>query len=481
MILTHRPQKLRINGGKREWGLAALLVAVLIGGALALRQSRSPALPIPIPPNVKALEPQLQALIAEKAEWIRASPGKFERHATLALIYAVNNLWPEAELAFGNAAKLAPQEPLALMYLGVSAQEQGRVDQGLAILQTVTQKFPDFPPAFYRLAEAHLKAGNLEEAEKAFARLTQLSPAEWRGWAGLGEIQLDRKNETAAMELLRKAIQIDPTAKKAHYLLGMACRRAGRMEEAAFELALGQNHIDFPMTDSWNDGANQFMKTIGDQIQIAREMQEHGKAAEAVKLLREALRFQPENITLLNNLAISLISAEQPALALEPLQKLTAANSNYLPAWVSLAQAYHGLGRTNEALAAADRAIAMAPESIKAHLAKVNALLGMEADTAALAELEKAAELDPKNEKLQVEMGDVFWGNLNAPQKALEHYQKALELNQVSFGARLKMGQLLESMGESEKARSNFFLAKKIAAVEGIALEPSAFETANSK
>jgi tetratricopeptide (TPR) repeat protein len=400
--------------------------AVLLGFWLS-----KPAPHVPVPASLDKLEPQLRAYVGEKVQWVRDAPRSPDRQATLGMVYAANALWAEARLAFSNVVQLSPKEPLAHLYVAVATQELGEMSESAALLRSVTERFPDFAPGFYRLGEVSLRLGAVAEAERAFQRLISLAPQEWRGHAGLGEVRLRQERYEEAVTLLEHAIQLDPEAKRAHNLLGLAYRAVGRMEEAKLELSLGMNPTTYPMPDAWSRRVPEHMRLLQDQLDMANEYAAAGRAQKAVELLETALQYHPDNVGLLNALAIAYNRAGLPERAEPVLKKALTINERYLPARVTLSFTLQAAGRSEQALAEADHALALSPNTTQAHMARANALLGMERDREALEALQAAADCDPKNAEIQMEIGDVYWLNLEQPDEAVRHYHTATNLNPV--------------------------------------------------
>src|SRR5438552_5296561 len=213
----------------------SLLLGVALVAAVALVtycQFRVPPPKAPAPVNLDKLDPQLREYVVQKLEWVRQRPRRADRHATLGLVYAVNGLWQEARVAFENAARLDPKNPLPHMYVGVAAQELGELNQAVEIFRELISKFPSFPQGYYRLGAVLPRTGALDEAETAFRRLIELAPDEWRGFAGLGEVELRKGRHAEAAQHLERAVQLDFNAKTAHHLLGQAYRSLGRPGDA---------------------------------------------------------------------------------------------------------------------------------------------------------------------------------------------------------------------------------------------------------
>jgi tetratricopeptide (TPR) repeat protein len=449
----------------RYSGIAALLAITLIATTLCFRKA-TPLLEVPTPSNLNKLEPQLRDYVEEKVKWVRTAPRDPQRQATLGLVYAANSLWPEARLAFQNAVRLNPKEPLAHLYVAVSTQESGNVDEALSLYRELTIQFPNFAPGFYRLGEALLRAGAVAEAETAFRQLIILAPQEWRGYVGLGDVNIRRNEHAEAIKNLKKALQLDPNTKRAHHLLGLAYRGSGQLEDAQRELSLGLDAVNYPMPDAWSKEAPQHMKLLQDQFQMANEYSELGHPERAIEILVKAFTYHTNNLGVMNHLGIAYNRAGQFEKARALLLRIIQIDDRHLPARIALSYSCTGLGLNEEALKHAERAIELVPDVAQAHLAKANVLLAMERDAEALSALESALRCDPKNAQIRMEIGDVCWRNLDQPNKALEHYREATKLDPTLVPAFAKLAEVSIRLGQTPEARNAIESLRKLAPTE---------------
>ena len=113
---------------------------------------------------------------------------------------------------------------------GLLATEKVKVD--LAELQKEIQKHPDRPRNFYMLAEAYLKLGEREEAEKAVARLDQLSGGDARTSEGVGVLLAQYHLYPEAIAHFQTSLQADPDSNDTKYDLAVAYFRVGRYDQA---------------------------------------------------------------------------------------------------------------------------------------------------------------------------------------------------------------------------------------------------------
>ena len=105
-----------------------------------------------------------------------------------------------------------------------------------------------------------------------------------------------------------------------------------------------------------------------------------------------------------------------------------------------------------QGLAAAEEALTLAPQTTQAYLAKANALLALERDQDVVAALQQAARTDPKNGEIQLELGDIYWRNLQDPDAAFERYRAATNLNPALAGAHVRLADYHLRRGDTNAA-----------------------------
>ncbi|MBI3417525.1 MAG: tetratricopeptide repeat protein [Verrucomicrobia bacterium] len=444
-----RPQRLLSSP------VGALIVAVLMGvavWAVVRSQPMHVAPSVPVPADLEKLDPQLREYIAAKLKWVREAPADPKRQATLGMVYAANGLWAAARAAFQNVSQLLPAEPHAQLYLAVAAQELNDLPEALNRFRDVAGRFPQFAPGFARLGDALLKAGAVDEAEKAFRHLTELAPNEWRGYAGLGEVAVRRNQFAEAARQLEHALQLAPSEKAAHHLLGLAYRSLGRLGDAQRELALGLDGVHYPMPDDWSRSAAQHMKLLPDLFEAADDYIQAGEPQKAVTMLEEVYHFHPNDLGVMTKLAIALNRGGEPAKGRALLLKVVAQDQRNLAAYVALAFSCTELKLLDEALAHAQRAAELAPNTPQPFVAKANALLALEKDEEALAALESASTADPKNSEVHREIGDICWRNLNRTNDALRHYEQAASLAPASAAIQVRLVDLYLELARAKEA-----------------------------
>jgi len=146
---------------------------------------------------------------------------------------AMKGEFAEAEQDFATAFKLAPQEVLPPVSLGLISMQMGHLDQAVNGLRQTVSQHPDNYLAQYWFAKVLLQSGaapGTREGEEALAALrasVRLNPDFWHARADLGKALLDRGDVAPAIVELKKAAALNPSASSPLYLLAQAYRRQG--------------------------------------------------------------------------------------------------------------------------------------------------------------------------------------------------------------------------------------------------------------
>jgi tetratricopeptide (TPR) repeat protein len=435
---------------------AAIGIAALIGGgsALLILWSGGSAPILPVPNGLDKLELQLRAYLTEHLHSVRQLPRDAERHAALGLVYLANGLPGEARIAFENAARLNPKEPLAALYSGVATQESGDLSLAVQTYREVVRRFPNFAPGLFRLGDTLLRTGATDEAAEAFRRLIAVAPDVWQGYAGLADTKLRGGHYVEAATLLEKAVELDPKAKVARHLLGLAYRGLGRVAEAERELRRGVNAQHFPLDDGWNVDLYKYAKRLPDQVDLARSCLQSGRFEEAVEILEGSLRWHPDNVALKVQFGEACNLAGKPGRARQLMTELIQRRSDCLNAYYVLTESCLALGLGEEAMAHAERAIQLAPAEFRPYIAKARVLLHGNQYTEALAAFQAALRRDPGNPHILMEMGDLCVRLLDQPLEALSYFKQANQLDPQLVPILVRLTDVYLRLGQTAEARA---------------------------
>lgn len=152
-------------------------------------------------------------------------------YGELAQLYHAYDLAEPAAAAYRNARRLAPGEVRWAYLLGVLSRLEGDLDQAAASLTAARRLNPDDPPTLLHLAAVELDRGHPEAATEA-ARAALAYEETAAAHAALGQAAEDGGDDAAAIEHYTRALELQPSASRLHYLLGQAHRRQGDLELA---------------------------------------------------------------------------------------------------------------------------------------------------------------------------------------------------------------------------------------------------------
>jgi predicted Zn-dependent protease len=234
----------------------------------------------------------------------------------------------EAELAEGRADRaltaaeralgLAPQDPAAQVLQGAALLSLGRHEQAETILAACAARRPDDPAAQLQLARARMARGAFDEALKGVETAAARSPA---ASTSLQQVRLlllaQTGHDTEARELLRRlSDRIGPL--EAAVTEAWLFQREGRLDEAAQRLRPHLAHrgaallwAEICIGQGKTQGVIDVLSPLGLDATTWSRLSElarlKDRPALVVDCCRRALKLDPENASLLNNLAWFLV------------------------------------------------------------------------------------------------------------------------------------------------------------------------------
>ena len=195
------------------------------------------------------------------------------------------------------------------------------------------------------------------EAEVTLRKVIASAPAFAKPAEDLGYLLVSTGRAADALPFLERAVDLDPSLERAWFNLGKALAMLGRGREAdaAFEKS-------FALSPDRRDMA------------LAAEHQKFGRLEEAERMYRRLLRDNPRNVDALRLLAQIASGTGHAGDAEQLLQEALRHAPDYLLAILDLGQLYKDEDRFAEAIACFDRAIALEPNRVQAHLRRAATL-----------------------------------------------------------------------------------------------------------
>jgi len=258
---------------------------------------------------------------------------------------------------------------------------------------------------------AHM-AGRLDEAQSCYETLLAQFPNQFDGLHLLGYIAHQRGQHARAVELIRQALEIDPTQASAHLNLGNAIAALQHPE-----LALSCFDRAIELRPDYADA----------HMNRGNLLAQGGYDDAALTAYDNALRFAPDHIDVLIN------------------------RGNVL----------RKQGLFEQALANYDRALALKPDSAHGHYNRGNVLQDLERHQEAVLHYEHALAANPRFAEAANNRG-VSLMNLERPDAALVSIDRALELKPVYPLAHYNRGNALRDLGRYGEALEAYAQAQSL-------------------
>jgi tetratricopeptide (TPR) repeat protein len=258
----------------------------------------------------------------------------------------------------------------------------------------------------FRQGVALHQQGRFAEAELIYRDLLQQDPKSFEAIHLLGVLALQTRKPQQAVELIGKAIALNPAVPTAHCNLGSALTALQRHAEALAS----------------------FDKAIALKADLADA---HANRAAALNAL--------------NQYELALSSCDK-ALALKP---------DYAEAHNNRAHALNALKRHEEAVAGCDQAIALRPNYPEAHNNRGNALNALARHTDAVASYDKAIGFAPKYAEAYNNRGNALY-HLGRAEEAAASYELAIAIRPDYAEAYNNRGNALSSLQRCEPALASY-------------------------
>jgi tetratricopeptide (TPR) repeat protein len=267
-----------------------------------------------------------------------------------------------------------------------------------------------------------------------------------------------QRNETYRTEeqIWGDAVAKCPANERAHYSLGAALARVGRIAAAAteYEEAL-RLRPDYPEAHS----------------NLAGALFAEGRTAEAIAQCEEALRLKPDYAEAHNNLGDVLFAEGRTAGAIAQYEEAVRLKPNNAEAHDNLGIALKAEGRTAEAIAQCEEAVRLQPDLAEAHNNLGYALNAGGRTDGAIAQYEEALRLKPDYAEAHNNLGIVLSAE-GRTAEAVAQDEEAVRLKPDYAEAHNNLGSDLSAEGRIAEAIAQY--------EEAVRLKPDLAEAHNN-
>ena len=434
--------------------------AVLLGGliALALGVSVYWAQVVPEPPllvDLEGLEPAFADRVRAQVQVVRDNPQNPDAHGALGILYQAHGYPDSARRCYENAIGVDSSRPRWRHHWAALAAAQGDRKGAETAFRKVIAQAPDYAPAYERLGLLLIDRNAPGEAADLFHTVIRLRPDDAQGYIGVGKVELALAQPESAVKWLTKAVTVEPANTEAHYLLGSAYRRLGRREEAEVELARGRGVEVVHLSDPWLADIVRARATYTGRFELAADLIDRGRTAEAAGLLEALLERQPHSVDVMNNLAVAYLRLGRLDDAEGVLSRALGAKGSHFAIHNTMARVLLAKGEPSAALPHAEEAARLAPTKGRAVFTKGVVLARSGRYEEALDTFRRVAGLDPRDPDVHVNIGRLL-GHFERWDESAEAYRHAVAYRPQCVETRYDLGIAYSRAGRFEEAFDTF-------------------------
>ncbi len=292
-----------------------------------------------------------------------------DAHYGFANILMKTGHWDDAIAEYQKVLAIQPDYAMADNNLGYTLIQSGRPGEAIVYFQRALkfeQDFKDRAYVWYYLGYANQLDGKTAEAADDYQKALALWPDCVEAHRAMGNILVGRGDMPGGIAEYQKALALRPDDTEANNNLGFTLIRLGRVGEA---IVCFQKALEFEPGDPARARA---YYNLGYACQL------DGKISSAADNYQKALELQPQFLPALISLAwiqatwpdVSLRHGSQAVVLMEKANQLSGGNNPGVLR--TLAAAYAEAGRFDDAIATAQKAIALAQQNGDTNLVKQN-------------------------------------------------------------------------------------------------------------
>ncbi|MEM1247984.1 MAG: tetratricopeptide repeat protein [Acidobacteriota bacterium] len=407
-----------------------------LAGALwtvAIAAGQAPPLP-----DLAGSEPQVAQKIRSAHARVESSDDD-ESWGRYAMILEAHRYTDEAEVAYRRAFEMDERD-VRWPYLLGSMLEYFDPREARLWHERAIALDADYAPGRYRAGQTFEKLGRLDEAEQHFARAVQLDARLGLAHFGLGRVALARGDSNVAVRHLERAYELSSEVQAVVATLARAYHRVGRTDEArrlaaeARTLPRMTHHLD-PRRSAMMDEA----VSTESYLRRSRTYMEVGQLERSLRVLQTLLASQPDNHE----------------------------------AHFAAAGVLDRMGRTQEAVTAARRALELEPDLPGARAVLAGALFKGGDFAAARQEAEGVLRAEPNNFHMLLVTSMIAAGSgdtgtmVTRLDRAFEARDGDRELRGVLRGLLQDLADSFAAIGERAEAKKRLRWVRQLAVEEG--------------
>ena len=258
-----------------------------------------------------------------------------------------------ARESFAHAVELEPANPIALIGIARSFVALGRIDEAANHLDMIGADGEQDPRVNFLRAQVAEVREEPNSALRSLRKVLQIAPMHRESLVMAAKLHFGRSEFTRAQDYVERLLAIEPGNVAAQRMRGAVQLAAGRLD--------GFDEI----ADAPGDPAS--IEDPGTLALLGTAYLKHGRFADSQASLERAAELAPDSLPIRTQLALSRLSAGEPAMAAAELKAIIAENADFVQADIMLALVYLSQGEMQDALGVATNLRTKHPQSALAH------------------------------------------------------------------------------------------------------------------
>lgn len=341
-----------------------------------------------------------------------------EAHFSKGLLLTNLKRYEQAEAAFQEGLKVAPNSPLAHYYLGRLALERREPAQAITSFERAIEANPTFEQAYLSLGAVHEASHSPERAVTLYRRyLDQVNPQSREVRQQLIRLYLQGRSYPDALRELEATTAHDPTDLDAQLRMSLIL---GEMKEypkalAKLEAILKERPDELRVRDyqalmfeenkqfdrakqAYEDNLAREANYYDSRLHYGFLLYRQKQWAEAAEQLKAALRLNPKQADGHLLLGLTYLQSEQPDLAAKVFEEAVTHHPTNADLFFNLGTAYDKLNRFDDVVRAMERSLQLDPKHADAlnYLGYTYADRGVKVEEAVTL-TQRAVALKPEN------------------------------------------------------------------------------------
>lgn len=306
-----------------------------------------------------------------------------------------------------------------MLSAALALHQNGQLDEARRRYEQLLVEQPEHPEALHLLGALHLQQGNAEQAVELIGRAIALQPDIPLYYGNLANALHQQGDDEAALLRLDVAVGRFPKEAEIHYNRGIVLASLKRTEAAA-ESFLEATRLAPQHAAAWYNLGNAYL-----------QLEAYRQAAEAYV---QATQLRPKYVKAWYNLGKARRELGEDEAAVDAYGRAIALDPGYAKAYYNRANALQSLRRYLEAVADYDRCIALQPNDDVALVNKGNALLSQRQFESAVDAYDQAISVKPDVAAYHNNRGNAFLG-MRQTRRALDAYGRAIAVDPLEKDA----------------------------------------------